>query len=97
MAKKRKVHSAEFKAKVALAAVKELETVGQLASRYGVHPSQIHQWKRQLLAAAADLFGEVGRPRKAHDEAASQAELYEQIGRLKMELEWLKKKVGAVE
>ncbi len=49
------------------------------------------------MAAAADLFGEVGRPRKADDEAASQAELYEQIGRLKMELEWLKKKVGAVE
>jgi len=97
MAKKRKVHSAGFKAKVALEAVRELETVSQLASRYGVHPSQIHQWKRQLLEGAEGLFGEVGRPRKSSEEDVSPAELYEQIGRLKMELEWLKKKVGAVE
>jgi transposase len=97
MVKKRKLHSCEFKAKVALAAVKELETVGQLAGRCGVHPSQIHQWKRQLVDGAESLFGEVGRPRKSSEEAVSQAELFEQIGRLKMELEWLKKKVGAVE
>ena len=56
MAKKRKVHSSEFKAKVALAAVKEMETVSQLASRHVVHPSQIHQWKRQLVADASSLF-----------------------------------------
>jgi transposase len=98
MAKKRKVHSGAFKAKVALAAVKEMETVSQLASRYGVHPSQIHQWKRQLVSDASSLFGEAGRPRKSeNEEAARVPELYEQIGRLKMELEWLKKKVGAVE
>jgi transposase-like protein len=98
MAKKRKVHSGEFKAKVALAAVKEMETVSQLASRYGVHPSQIHQWKRQLVSDASSLFGEAGRPRKSESEATAKVpELYEQIGRLKMELEWLKKKVGAVE
>jgi transposase-like protein len=99
MAKKRKVHSSEFKAKVALAAVKELETASQLSSRYGVHPSQIHQWKRQLVADASSLFGEAGRPRRSESEetAARVPELYEQIGRLKMELEWLKKKVGAVE
>ena len=98
MAKKRKVHSSEFKAKVALAAVKEMETVSQLASRHGVHPSQIHQWKRQLVSDAANLFGEAGRPRKSEREATAKVpELYEQIGRLKMELEWLKKKVGAVE
>ena len=97
MAKKRKVHSAGFKAKVALEAVRELETVGQLAGRFGVHPSQIHQWKRQLLEGAEGLFGEVGRPRKGAEEDVSSAELFEQIGRLKMELEWLKKKVGAVE
>jgi transposase len=98
MGKKRKVHSGEFKAKVALAAVKELETAGQLASRYGIHPSQIHQWKRQLVENAVGLFGEVGRPRKSEsEETATMTELYEQIGRLKMELEWLKKKVGAVE
>ena len=98
MAKKRKVHSGEFKAKVALAAVKEMETVSQLAGRYGVHPSQIHQWKRQLVSDANSLFGEAGRPRKSEIEATARVpELYEQIGRLKMELEWLKKKVGAVE
>lgn len=97
MAKKRKIHSGEFKAKVALSAVKELETVGQLASRHGVHPSQIHQWKRQLVENAAGLFAEAGRPRKSEDQEGSAAELFEQIGRLKMELEWLKKKVGAVE
>ena len=98
MAKKRKVHSGEFKAKVALAAVKEMETVSQLASHYGVHPSQIHQWKRQLVADAGGLFGDAGRPRKSESEEATRVpELYEQIGRLKMELEWLKKKVGAVE
>jgi transposase-like protein len=99
MAKKRKVHSSEFKAKVALAAVKEMETVSQLASRHGVHPSQIHQWKRQLVADASSLFGEAGRPRKSEsDEAVAKVpELYEQIGRLNMELAWLKKKVGALE
>jgi putative transposase len=99
MAKKRKVHSSEFKAKVALAAVKEMETVSQLAGRHGVHPSQIHQWKRQLVAEASSLFGQAGRPGKSENEeaAAKVPELYEQIGRLKMELEWLKKKVGAVE
>ena len=97
MVKKRKLHSAGFKAKVALAAVKEMETVGQLASRHGIHPSQIHQWKRHLLDGAEGLFGEVGRPRKSSDQEVAEVALFEQIGRLKMELEWLKKKVGAME
>jgi transposase len=97
MVKKRKLHSAGFKAKVALAAVKEMETVSQLAGRHGVHPSQIHQWKRQLLEGAEGLFGEVGRPRKSSEQEVSEVALFEQIGRLKMELEWLKKKVGATE
>ena len=97
MSQKRKRHADEFKAKVALAAVKELETVSQLAGRYEIHPSQIHQWKRQLVEGAEGLFGEVGRPRKSSEPEMSQAELFEQIGRLKMELEWLKKKVGTVE
>lgn len=97
MAKKRKVHSGEFKAKVALSAVKELETVSQLASRHGVHPSQIQQWKRLLIENAGSLFSEAGRPRKLEGQVGSETELYEQIGRLKMELEWLKKKVGAME
>lgn len=97
MAKKRKSHSVEFKAKVALAAIREQETVAQLSSRFGVHASQIHQWKRQLLENSANLFQEVGRPRKEETDGVSVEELYAQIGRLKMELEWLKKKVGSVE
>ena len=72
MVKKRKLHSAGFKAKVALAAVKEMETVSQLAGRHGVHPSQIHQWKRQLLEGAEGLFGEVGRPRKSSEQEVAE-------------------------
>lgn len=94
MAGKRKSHSVGFKAKVAIAALREQETVSQLASRFGVHASQIHQWKRQILEGAEGLFGVVGRPRKGDSDEVSVDELYEQIGRLKMELEWLKKKVG---
>ena len=77
---------------MAIAALREQETVAQLSSRYGVHSSQIHQWKRQVLEGAEELFGTVGRPRKGDSDEVSVDELYEQIGRLKMELEWLKKK-----
>ena len=93
MAGKRKQHSAAFKAQVALAAVKGDKTVNELASQYGVHPTLIHAWKKQLLAGAEAIFGS---PVKAAttDAEARQAELFEQIGRLKMELEWVKKKVA---
>ena len=89
----RKRHSASFKAKVALEAAKRTRTVAELAKAYQVHPVQISQWKKQLLDGIESLFRD-GR-RRDHDESqAIQAELYEQIGRLKMELEWLKKKVA---
>lgn len=76
---------------MALAALKGEKTVAELASQHAVHPTLIHTWKKQLLAGAEDLFGS---PPRADDKAAQalQSELYEQIGRLKMELDWVKKK-----
>ena len=93
MTRKRKSHTAAFKAQVALAAVKGDRTVNELAGRFGVHPTLIHGWKKQLLGGAEEVFA-TGAKAAATDAEAVQAELYEQIGRLKMELEWLKKKVA---
>lgn len=95
MAAKRKHHTATFKAQVALAAYKGDRTVNELAGHYGVHPTLIHAWKKQLVQGAEKVFGNSARPTSA-DAEARQAELFEQIGRLKMELEWLKKKSGAL-
>jgi putative transposase len=86
MAGKRKNHPAGFKAQVALAALKGDKTVNELAGRYGVHPTLVHAWKKQLLAGADQVFA-CGAKVVAADHEAMQAELYEQIGRLKMELE----------
>jgi putative transposase len=93
VATKRKQYTAVFKAQVALAALKGDKTVGELASQYGAHPTLIHDWKRQLLAGAEQVFAS-GVPADTADAEAQKAQLFEQIGRLKMELEWLKKKVG---
>ena len=93
MAGKRKLHTAAFKAQVALAALKGDKTVNELAGRYGVHPTLIHTWKKQLLHGAEAVFAN-GVKVGAADAEARQAELFEQIGRLKMELEWLKKKAA---
>ena len=90
MARKRRILGSKLKAKVALAAVRGDTTVSQLASRYGVHGNQVSSWKRKLLEQASELF-EDGR-KSAKKEDANEEELYEQIGRLKMQLEWLKKK-----
>ncbi len=90
MTRKRRVFGAAFKAKVALAAVRGDKTTAQLAGEFGVHASQVTAWKKQLLEQAAGLF-EDGRKRR-DETAANEQELYEQIGRLKMEVEWLKKK-----
>ena len=93
MAGKRKQHTAAFKAQVALAALKGDKTVNELASHYGVHPTLIHGWKKQLLTGAEAVFAH-GAKADTADAEAQKAELFEQIGRLKMELEWLKKKVA---
>ena len=91
MKKKRNQYSAQTKFQVALAAVKGDKTINQLASAHGLHPKQVSQWKRQLLEEGATVFSR-GTSRHGQDQEAQEAELYEQIGRLKMELEWLKKK-----
>ena len=88
---KRKRHSAEFKFEVALEAAKELRTASQIASEREVHPNQISQWKKQLLEEGASLFSHKNLLNEKK-QSARETELYEQIGRLKMELEWLKKK-----
>lgn len=88
----RKRHSAELKAKVALEAIKGQKTVHEIASEYGVHPTQIAQWKKQALDELPDIFSH-RRQKGAQEEAALQAALYQQIGQLKVELDWLKKKV----
>ena len=93
MARKRRSFGAAFKAKVALAACRGERTTAQLAAEYEVHVGQITAWKKQLLEGAAGLF-EDGRGKRAAEEAANDQELYEQIGRLKMEVEWLKKKAA---
>jgi transposase len=95
MAGKRKHHTAAFKAQVALAVLKGEKTVNELASQYGVHPTLIHGWKKHLLAGIDQVFSS-GTKGASADAEAEKAELFEQIGRLKMELEWLKKKVGTI-
>ena len=91
MGRKRRSSSAGFKAKVALAAAKGDKTLSELASQYEVYPNQISAWKKQLTEGMSDLF-EDGRKRQPAEEVADAAQLYEQIGRLKVELDWLKKK-----
>ena len=91
---KRKQHSAAFKAQVALAALKGDRTVNELAGQFGVHPTLIHTWKKQLLQGAEAVFRN-GVQLVTADAEAQKAELFEQIGRLKMELEWVKKKAAA--
>jgi transposase-like protein len=93
MTQKRKQYNMQFKFKVALEAAKEGKTVNQLASDYDLHPNQVSIWKKQLLEEGPSLFSR-RVDRQQEQQAAQEAELYEQIGRLRMELEWLKKKAA---
>jgi transposase len=89
----RKTYSGKFKGKVAVEAVKEDKTIAELASQYEVHPTQITAWKQHMLAHVEELF--VDKRRKHEQEQAELVEeLYRQIGQLKVELDWVKKKAG---
>jgi transposase-like protein len=87
----RKRYSAVFKARVALEAAKQTRTLAELSKAFQVHPVQISQWKKQLLEGAESLFRD-GRYRDRDENQALYAELYQQVGRLKMEVEWLSPK-----
>lgn len=95
MARKRRSFSPSFKAKVALEAIKGVKTIAEIAQKHKLHATQINLWKKQLLDGAEDVFldGKAKAPPEPTDEPEA-TELYEQIGRLKVQLEWLKKKVA---
>lgn len=93
MSRRRRKFDGAFKARVALDAIRGLKTVSELAAIHKVHPTQIALWKKQLLEGAVSVFEESSTKKQPVDEPSS-SELYEQIGRLKMELDWVKKKVA---
>jgi transposase-like protein len=90
---KRKIFSSAQKAKVALEAIKGVKTINQIAQEYGVHPTQVHLWKKELLENAGSLFDGKRGPKPA-DAQSDPDRLYAKIGQLNMELDWLKKKSG---
>jgi transposase-like protein len=92
MTRKRRQLSAKFKAEVAVEAIKGIKTLAELSTIYKVHPNQISAWKKQLLTNAPELFPS-GKKRKAKSEEEITAPLYEEIGRLKMDIKWLEKKL----
>jgi transposase-like protein len=93
MKRQRRQYSADWKAKVALEAIKGQRTVQEIASHYEVHPTLVTHWKKQLLEGAAEIFSN-GKRLAADADEELKAELYQQIGKLQMEVDWLKKKSG---
>ncbi len=93
MATQRNNYGAEFKARVALEALKGHKTINELVSHFGVHPTQITKWKKHLQTELPQIFSH-RRAKREQDHEALQAQLYQQIGQLKVELDWLKKKSG---
>jgi len=91
--KSRKSISSQHKAKVALEAIRGVKTLNEIAQEYGVHPNQVGLWKKELQAQASGIF-DIKRGPKPVDPSSSPERLYSEIGRLKMELDWLKKKSG---
>ena len=93
MTRNRRTFTEAFKAKVALAAIRAEGTSAELASRFAVHPNQVTSWKQQAVEGLPEVFAD-GRSRRAKDEEEHQARLYQQIGQLQFELDWLKNKSG---
>lgn len=93
MKKQRKSYTAALKAKVALEAIKGQRTINEIASAYEVHPNQVTQWKKQAVSQLSEIFSN-GRARADAAEEELRNQLYQQIGQLKVELDWLKKKSG---
>jgi putative transposase len=93
MKNKRRNHSSQFKVKVALSAAKGQKTIAELSKEYEVHPTQIVQWKKQMMDSLPEIFS-VRRNREKQEQEVLTSELYQQIGQLKVELDWLKKKSG---
>lgn len=91
--KKRKVHTPELKAKVGLEAVRGVKTISEIAQAYGVHPQLVGQWKKEILESASALFDTKRGPKPVEDKSGEDR-LFGEIGRLKMENDWLKKKLG---
>ena len=91
--KKRKIHGPEYKAKIGLEALRGVKTINEIAQEFGVHPVQVGQYKKQILAQASQLF-EGKRGPKLVNESSEPERLYCEIGKLKMELDWPKKKSG---
>lgn len=89
----RKSYSADFKTRVAFEAIKNHRTINEIASGYEVHPNQVTQWKKRVIEEAGQVFGHK-RERQQRDQQQLTDELYRQIGQLKVELDWLKKKLG---
>jgi len=90
---KRKRYSKEFKARVALEAIKGQKTMSEIASEYGVHPNQISNWKKRLNSGASDLFSR-GKDREAERLEHERDRLYQKVGQLQIEVDWLKKVTG---
>jgi transposase-like protein len=93
MKNKRRNHSAQFKVKVALSAAKGQKTIAELSTEYNVHPTQIVKWKKLLIDSLPEIFS-VRRKKEQREQEHLTNELYQQIGQLKVELDWLKKKSG---
>ena len=93
MKRQRKQYSADLKAKIAVEAIKGQRTIQEISSHYSIHPNQVTQWKKRLLEGASEVFSN-GKDHDGEADEQMRAELYQQVGKLQMDLEWLKKKSG---